>query len=103
MIFIETSIFTKLINRYLTDEDYLGLQTWLLQYPEAGKIIPETGGVRKLRWAVSGKGKSGGLRVIYYWKKRDDEIWLLTVYSKGEQENIPSHLLRKIAEEMRNV
>jgi len=103
MVFIETSIFTKLIKQYLTDEEYLGLQNCLLQYPEAGKIIPETGGLRKLRWAVSGKGKSGGLRVIYYWKKRDDEIWLLTVYSKAEQENIPTHILRKIAEEIRNV
>lgn len=81
----------------------MGLQNFLLQYPEAGKIIRGAGGVRKLRWAVSGKGKRGGLRVIYYWKKRDDEIWLLTVYSKGEQETISSHILRKIAEEIKNV
>lgn len=60
-IFIETSIFTKIIGRYLTDEELLDLQEYLLQSPEAGKIIRETGGVRKLRWAVSGKGKSGGL------------------------------------------
>lgn len=103
MTFIETSIFTRLIDQYLTDDEYLGLQSFLLLYPEAGKIIRDTGGVRKLRWAASGKGKRGGLRVIYYWKKRDDEIWLLTVYSKGEQEAIPGHILRKIAEEIRNV
>lgn len=103
MVFIETSIFTRLIDQYLTDDEYLGLQNFLLQYPEAGKTIRETGGVRKLRWAVSGKGKRGGLRVVYYWKKRDDEIWFLTIYSKGEQETISSHILRKIAEEIKNV
>lgn len=74
MIFIETSTFTKLIDTYLTDDEYLGLQSFLLKYPEAGKIVRGSGGVRKLRWAISGKGKSGGVRVIYYWKQRDNEI-----------------------------
>jgi len=103
MIFIETSLFTKLISQYLTDDEYLGLQKFLLQHPEAGNIIQQTGGVRKLRWATSGKGKSGGIRVIYYWKNREDEIWLLTVYNKSERETIPSHILRKIAEEIKDV
>jgi hypothetical protein len=102
VIFIETSLFTKLIGQYLNDEEYLGLQKFLLQYPEAGKIIQQTGGVRKLRWAISGKGKSGGIRVIYYWKGRKDEIWLLTVYGKSERETIPSHILKKIAEELKD-
>jgi hypothetical protein len=52
---------------------------------------------------MPGKGKSGGIRVIYYWKRQDDEIWLLTVYGKSEQETIPGHILKKIAEEIRNV
>lgn len=56
-----------------------------------------------LRWAVSGKGKSGGVRIIYYFKKQNDEIWLLTIYSKGERDNIPTHILRKIAKEIKNV
>jgi hypothetical protein len=56
VIFIETSLFTKLINHYLTDEAYLGLQKFLFQHPEAGNIIRQTGGVRKLGWAISGKG-----------------------------------------------
>jgi len=103
MIFIETSTFTKLIATYLTDDEYLGLQSFLLKYPEAGKIVRGSGGVRKLRWAISGKGKSGGIRIIYYWKPRDDEIWLLTVYGKSERETIPGHILKKIAEEIRNV
>jgi hypothetical protein len=103
VIFIETSLFTKLIGQYLTDEEYLGLQKFLLQHPEAGNIVRQTGGVRKLRWAISGKGKSGGIRVIYYWKIREDEIWFLTVYGKSERETIPSHILRKIAEEIKDV
>lgn len=81
----------------------MGLQSFLLQYPEAGKIVPGTGGVRKVRWAISGRGKSGGVRVIYYLKRQDDEIWLLTIYSKSEVENIPSHVLRQIAKEIENV
>jgi hypothetical protein len=102
MIFIETSTFTKLISQYLTDEEYLGLQKFLLQYPEAGNIVRQTGGVRKLRWAISGKGKRGGIRVIYYWKSRDAEIWLLTLYAKSQRETISSHILRKIAEEIKD-
>jgi mRNA-degrading endonuclease RelE of RelBE toxin-antitoxin system len=100
MIFIETSTFTKHIGHYLTDDEYLGLQTFLLQHPDVGKIIPGSGGLRKVRWSIAGKGKSGGIRVIYYWQKSQAEIWLLTVYSKSERENIPAHILRKIAEEI---
>lgn len=103
MEFIETSIFTKLIYTYLTDDEYLGLQGFLLKYPEAGKIVPGSGGVRKLRWAISGKGKRGGVRVIYYFRKQHSEIWMLTIYSKREVENIPAHILRQIAEEIKNV
>ena len=103
MEFIETSLFTKLVYTYLTDDEYLGLQSYLLQFPESGKVVPGSGGVRKIRWAMSGTGKRGGVRVIYYFKKQDDEIWLLTIYSKSETENIPAHILRKIAEEIQNV
>ena len=100
---IEATLFTRLVYTYLTDDEYLGLQSYLLQFPESGKVVPGSGGVRKLRWAMSGTGKRGGVRVIYYFKKQDDEIWLLTIYSKSETENIPAHILRKIAEEIQNV
>jgi len=103
MEFIEATFFTKYVYSYLTDEEYQGLQSFLLNYPEVGKIIPGTGGLRKLRWAVTGKGKRGGVRVIYYFKKQDAEIWLLTIYSKSEKENFPAHILRQIAEEIKNV
>lgn len=102
MVFIETSIFTKLVYDYLTDEEYLGLQSFLVGYPDAGPVVPGSGGVRKLRWAVAGRGKRGGIRVIYYWKRSDDEIWMLTMYGKSETSTIPAHILRRIAKEIEN-
>jgi mRNA-degrading endonuclease RelE of RelBE toxin-antitoxin system len=103
MEFIEAVAFTKYVYDYLSEDEYLGLQGYLVQYPESGKVVPGSGGVRKVRWKMSGKGKSGGVRVIYYFKKQDDEIWLLTIYSKNEVENIPAHILRQIAKEIENV
>lgn len=98
MIFIETSLFTKLLAEHLSDEDYRGLQTYLLQKPDAGDVVQSSGGVRKVRWAPAGKGKSGGVRVIYYWKKSEHEIWMLTLYSKSERATIAGHILKQIAE-----
>ena len=64
MIFIETSLFTKIIATYLSDDEYAALQSFLVENPEAGDIVRGSGGVRKLRWAKSGKGKRGGIRII---------------------------------------
>src|SRR6056297_1317120 len=102
MIFIETTIFTKLLPKYLKDDEYRALQWYLLIYPDAGNVVRGSRGVRKVRWAPEGKGKSGGIRVMYYWKKAVDEIWLLTLYSKSERATIPGHILKKIAEEIEN-
>lgn len=102
MIFIETTIFTKLLPKYLSDDEYRALQWYLLIYPDAGDLVRGSGGVRKVRWAPEGKGKSGGIRVMYYWKKSVKEIWLLTLYSKSEKATIPGHVLKKIAEEIEN-
>ena len=102
MLFIETSNFTKLLPKYLTDEEYRALQACLLMRPEAGDIIRGSGGVRKVRWAPTGSGKSGGVRVIYYFKRSQHQIWMLTLYQKSEQATIPSHLLKKIAEALKN-
>ena len=102
MLFIETSTFTKLLSNYLTDEEYRGLQSSLLQKPDAGDLIKGSGGVRKVRWAPAGSGKSGGIRAIYYWKKSDHEIWMLTLYSKSERASIPGHALKQIAEAIKN-
>jgi len=98
MIFIEATTFSKLLPKYLTDEEYRTLQTYLMQKPDAGDLVRGSGGVRKVRWAPEGKGKSGGIRVIYYWKRPDHEIWMLTIYSKSERSTIPGHVLKQIAE-----
>jgi hypothetical protein len=97
--FIESPLFERLVYDYLDDESYSALQMALSQWPEAGDLIPRSGGCRKLRWYLPGKGKRGGLRVIYYVKLRDGRIWLLTIYSKGALDNIPAHLLKAWKEE----
>ncbi|HSM25851.1 MAG TPA: hypothetical protein VK856_13395 [Anaerolineaceae bacterium] len=102
MEFIEASLFTKYVYNYLNEEEFLGLQNFLLISPEAGDFVPGLGGVRKLRWVTAGIGKRGGVRIIYYFKKQDDEIWLLTIYKKSEVQNIPAHILKRIAEEIQN-
>ena len=63
-------------------------------------MVPGIGGVRKLRWSTRGRGKRGGLRVIYYLKNREGEIWLLTICDKTDEENIPSHILKALREEL---
>lgn len=88
--FIETKLFTRLVGEYLSDGEYLELQAALARNPEAGAVIPESGGIRKLRWGLPGRGKRGGLRIIYYLRTQKGVIWMLTLYSKNEAENIPS-------------
>ena len=100
MEFIEAPLFSKLIHDYLNDEEYSALQWSLALHPESGKVIPKSGGIRKLRWPGKGKGKRGGLRIIYYWKNQKGEIWFLTVYAKGEAENISPSTLRVLSKEI---
>lgn len=98
--FIETKLFSQLREDYLTDDDYANLQEALIERPERGALIPGSGGVRKVRWAQPGRGKRGGIRVVYYAKVRDGVIFMLTIYAKNEDETIPAHILRKIKEEL---
>jgi hypothetical protein len=100
LTFIETKLFTRLVPEYLSDDEYGALQHALVMNPDAGAVIPGTGGVRKLRWSVAGRGKRGGIRVIYYVRTRQGQIWMLTAYAKNVVETIPAHVLRKIREEM---
>ncbi|MFL6259544.1 MAG: transcriptional regulator [Thermoanaerobaculia bacterium] len=100
--FVETRLFTRLVSEYLSDDEYLKLQATLARDPEAGTVIPESGGVRKLQWGLTGRGKRGGLRVIYYLRDRKGIIWMLRLYPKNVADNIPAHVLRKIREEMEN-
>jgi mRNA-degrading endonuclease RelE of RelBE toxin-antitoxin system len=98
--FIETRLFTRLIRDYLDDEGYRGLQNVLMERPEAGDVIPGSGGIRKVRWRAPGRGKRGGYRVIYYVRLNQGVIWMLTMYPKNVAENIPAHVLRQIRKEI---
>jgi mRNA-degrading endonuclease RelE of RelBE toxin-antitoxin system len=96
VIFVETAVFTRRVREYLDDDEYSKLQMLLLGRPDAGKIIKGSGGIRKLRWAGSGRGKRGGLRVIYYWWAARDRISLLTVYPKSERDDLNKEQLRQL-------
>ena len=102
MIFVETSIFTRQVQKLLTDDEYRELQKALVNRPDAGAVMVGSGGLRKIRWAKEGRGKSGGVRVIYYWAVSSEQILMLFMYPKGEQDNLTSaqtKMLRQIVEE----
>ena len=90
MLFIEAPPFTRLLPRYLTDDQFRLLQQALLSNPQAGAVIPQSGGFRKMRWPDSrrGKGTRGGLRIIYYHFIEDAQIWLMTLYAKDEMKDL---------------
>ena len=100
--FIESSVFGRVLSAYLDDDEYSELQQYLIQNPEAGEVIPGSGGLRKLRWARSGVGKRGGLRIIYFVRYRPTEFWMLTLYAKAKRENIPAHILKSLLEAFRD-
>ena len=88
MEFIETPTFTRLVTSLLTDDEYSGLQVDLAENPELGDLIKGGGGIRKVRCAVQGRGKSGGVRVIYYWLKDGYQIYMLLVYPKSKKDTL---------------
>ena len=98
--FVETKLFTRLVQEYLSDDEYSELQRALIANPEAGAVVPGSGGIRKLRWGVAGRGKRGGIRVIYFLRTRQGQIWMLTLYPKNVAENIPAHVLKQIKGEI---
>ena len=102
MLIVETAIFTRRIQALISDEQYRLLQLQLIAQPDIGKVIPQSGGLRKLRWSLSGQGKRGGIRVIYYWLASRETILMLFVYAKNEQDDLTRQqlkTLRKIIEE----
>ncbi len=99
---VETPVFTKQVLELLDDDSYRALQLELIVRPHAGPIIPGSGGLRKIRWAGSGHGKRGGVRIIYYWLAEDDQIFMLYMYPKNERSDLnPAQLraLRQLIEE----
>lgn len=88
------------MSDYLDDEDYADLQVHLCEHPDAGVLVRHSGGVRKLRWARPGGGKSGGVRVCYYVRTQAGQIWMLLIYAKSVQDSIPGHVLAKLCKEL---
>ena len=100
--FVESSVFERILPSYLDDSEYSELQQFLIQYPEAGEVVPGSGGVRKMRWARAGTGKRSGLRVIYFVRYQPNEFWMLTLYAKAKHDNVPAHILKQLLEAFRN-
>lgn len=102
-VFIETSTFTSLVKAYLADDDYAALQKHIMENPKSGPVIRGSGGIRKVRWALPGMGKSGGVRVIYYWLESQAQIFMLTIYGKSEKANIDNKTLVKISRQLEGI
>jgi mRNA-degrading endonuclease RelE of RelBE toxin-antitoxin system len=98
MIFIESIAFTEDLAELLSDESYSEFQEFLAENPTAGDVIQGTNGLRKIRWASQGKGKSGGVRVIYYYLCMAYQIRLILIYRKGVKDDLSSAEKRILSE-----
>jgi mRNA-degrading endonuclease RelE of RelBE toxin-antitoxin system len=102
MVIVETSVFARQLPQLLSDDEYRELQISLARRPDAGQVIKGSGGLRKVRWATKGRGKSGGVRVIYYWVVEQEQLLMLLIYAKSERDDLTPRqvaTLRKIVEE----
>ena len=99
---VETPTFVHLSEDLWSEDERTGFINFIAANPEAGDVVPESGGLRKIRWGRAGRGKRGGVRVIYYNRLTQGEIWLLLIYGKSVQDDIPAHVLRRIKEELEN-
>jgi hypothetical protein len=97
MRFVETPVFTERLREVFEDEAYRALQVALVLRPGQGAVIPGGSGLRKLRWAAAGRGKRGGLRIIYYWAPREDTVYMLYLYAKNEQGDLSRTQVRLLA------
>jgi hypothetical protein len=95
--FVETSVFTRQIAGTLSDDEYRVLQEALLRRPAQGDLIEGTGGIRKLRWREEGRGKRGGLRLIYYWHAEREMFLMLFLYRKSDQKDLTADQRRALA------
>lgn len=93
---VETLLFQKQWPHYWTEEERGEFATYIAEYPEAGDVVPESGGIRKVRWRRAGSGRSGGVRVIYFMRTAEEEVVLLTLYVKSKTDNITGAKLKEI-------
>lgn len=96
MIFLETPVFTRQIKDLVDDDDYRLLQARMIANPAVGDLIPRSGGLRKVRLGVEGRGKRGGARVIYYWVTAKSQIYMLLAYAKNVQDDLTEEQLRML-------
>lgn len=96
VVFLETPVFTRQVRELIDDEDYRRLQVRLLLDPEAGDLIAGSGGIRKIRVGIRGRGKRGGARIIYYWSGAGSRIFMLVAYAKNEQDDLSEEQLRRL-------
>ena len=98
----ETPTFVADADKLWSEDGRLEFLAWLAAHPDAGDVIPESGGCRKVRWSRAGTGKRGGVRVVYFTRLSAGEIWLLLVYAKSMRDNIPGHILKAVRKEIEN-
>lgn len=98
----ETEIFASDAKAIWSDEEREAFINWIPNNPLAGEVIPSSGDCRKVRWARSGMGKRGGVRVVYFNRLEKGQIWLLVIYAKAVRGNVPAHLLKAIKEAVEN-
>jgi len=95
---VETPTFAEDARKIWTEQERGAFCAWLAANPEVGDVIPGSGGCRKVRWSITGSGKRGGARIIYFNRLANGEIWLLVIYTKSVMGNIPAHILKSIRE-----
>lgn len=95
---IETPTFAADAKELWSEEERGAFCAWIAANPEVGDVIPGSGGCRKVRWNRSGMGKRGGVRIIYFTRLANSEIWLLIIYAKNVREGIPAHILKAVRE-----
>ena len=97
---VETPLFQGLWPDYWNEDERGEFASWLGHSPDAGDVVPESGGVRKVRWSRKGAGKRGGVRVVYFNRLANDEIWLILIYAKSAQDNVPANMLKQLKQEI---
>jgi RelE toxin of RelE / RelB toxin-antitoxin system len=98
--FVETPLFQSLWPDYWTEEERAEFVVALAHAPDAGDVVPGSGGVRKMRWTRRGTGKRGGVRVVYFARVQSGQIWLLLIYAKSAKDNVPAHVLKLLKQEI---
>ena len=99
---VETLLFQKQWPIYWTEEERGEFAAYIAESPDAGDVVPESGGIRKVRWRRAGSGKSSGVRVIYFTRLAEDEVVLLTLYAKAKTDNITGAQLKEIRHALEN-